>query len=351
MLNSGEHMSRKTGLKNHFIAAKLKSALTVMTAITLSTTLVIFSPSESFAQSSDAKEPAAKESTSKVKVDEVTPQGAELGETKPTQPDTDEVITNRKLRAETGAKKKYSFSASLSYSGGAVDSPFSDTRPNITSAAGTQIAPRFGGTVGGNWRLNSLNSIYASLGVGIDRPFHDGEGESFGDRTSASNPTVGYQTLYKLFGIQAVTQASTTAFTTNYYRSIDQMAGLGLTQTLVYDFGGSKFSLGSTFSVASNFFDGRNNFDQQADWNIGAFPFVEYVISDSLNFRTLIGFMADHYRNEDRALTWFPNTIYQSMGIGISVTRDLFLYPNIQFIPEDIRADRTNAAISANLNL
>ena len=312
--------------------------------------LAVFCSNIAFAQT-EKSEPAAKESTSKVKVDEVTPMGTDIGDTKPTQPDTDEVITNRKLRAETGAKKKYSFSASVSYSGGPVDDPFGDTRPNITSAAGTQIAPRLGGTVGFNYRFNNLNSIFASLGVGVDRPFHDGQGESFGDRTSASNPTVGYQTLYKLFGIQAVTQASATAFTTNYYRSIDQMAGVGATQTLVYDFGGSKFSLGTTFQVAANFFDGRNSFDQQADFNIGAFPFFEYVISNSLNFRTLVGFMADHYRTEDSYMTWNPNTIYQSMGIGISVTRDLFLYPNIQFIPEDIRVTRTNAAISANINL
>ena len=337
-MSLGTTFKRSTQL----MAASLVALLTIYTVTVM--------PSSAFADD-EKKDLAAPEATAKVKVDDVVPAGTELGETKPTRPDTDEVITNRKLRAETGAKKTYSASASLSYSGGSVSDPFGDTRPNITSAAGTQIAPRFGGTVGFNYRLNSLNSLFASIGVGVDRPFHSGQGQSFGDRTSASNPTLGYQTLYKVLGIQNVTQVSATAFTTNYYRSIDQSAGLGVTQTLVYDFGGSKFSLGTTFSVASNFFDGRNNFDQQADWNIGAFPFFEYVISDSLNFRTLVGFMADHYKQEDSASTWNPNTIYSSMGIGISVTRDLFLYPNIQFIPEDIRTSRTNAAISANLNL
>ncbi len=292
-----------------------------------------------------------KAATEKVKVDEVAPTGTDIGETKPTQPDTDEVITNRKIRAETGAKKKYSASATLSYSGGPVDSPFSDTRPNITSSAGTQIAPRIGGTVGFNYRLSSLNSIFTSVGVGVDRPFHDGQGESLRQRTSVSNPTVGFQTLYKIAGIQAVTQVSGTAFTTNYYQSIDQSSGVGFTQTLVYDFGGSKFSLGTTLSAAANFFSGTENYDQQANFNVGAFPFFEYVINESLNFRTLVGFMADHYRSEPRSSTWNPNKVYSSTGIGISLTRDLFLYPNVQFIPEDIRVSRTNAAISATFNL
>ena len=64
--------------------------------------------------------------------------------------DTDEVITNRKLRAETGAKKKYSFSSAISYNGGTIDDPLADVRPNITAGAGTQIAPRLSASLGMN---------------------------------------------------------------------------------------------------------------------------------------------------------------------------------------------------------
>jgi len=51
------------------------------------------------------------------------------------------------------------------------------------------------------------------------------------------------------------------------------------------------------------------------------------------------------------ANTWEKLKVYQSVGLGISVTRDIFLYPNIQFIPSDIRSDRTNIAMSASINI
>jgi hypothetical protein len=39
------------------------------------------------------------------------------------------------------------------------------------------------------------------------------------------------------------------------------------------------------------------------------------------------------------------------MGIGYSVTRDIYLYPNLQFAPEQISAQHTNVAINATINL
>jgi hypothetical protein len=65
----------------------------------------------------------------------------------------------------------------------------------------------------------------------------------------------------------------------------------------------------------------------------------------------LVGFGADHSRYEGDFFTWIPNKVYQSAGLGISVTRDIYLYPNVQFIPEDVRSDRTNVGVSANINL
>ena len=41
---------------------------------------------------------------------------------------------------------------------------------------------------------------------------------------------------------------------------------------------------------------------------------------------------------------------YQSMGIGMAVTRDIYLYPNVQFLPLDMRSDLTNVGMSANIS-
>lgn len=294
-----------------------------------------------------ATAPASGESATKLS--DVTPQNTDVK--KEGDVDTDEVITNRKLRAETGAKKKYSFSSTISYSGGTVNNPMADVRPNITAGIATQVAPRLSGSLGMRYRLSPLQTLGASFGVGVDKPFHGDDKKSFRERSSASNPGVSFTNMSKILGIQAVSSVSANAFTTDFLRTNGYVAGFGFSQTLVYDFGGSKTSVGVSASFSTSIFDKDGPGLMQGDYGVGAFPFFEYVFNDKLNFRTLVGFMADHSRETSDFWTWTANKVYQSAGIGISVTRDLFLYPNVQFIPEDVRADRTNVGITATLNL
>ena len=50
--------------------------------------------------------------------------------------DVDEVITNKKMRAESGSKSKWSIGTSLNYSGSTVKAPLKPSRPNIAAGAG-----------------------------------------------------------------------------------------------------------------------------------------------------------------------------------------------------------------------
>ncbi len=128
---------------------------------------------------------------------------------------------------------------------------------------------------------------------------------------------------------------------------------------MIYDFGGSKFSAGLLVGVSASTFNktkdsnGRSLLARQGDYDVGAYPFAEYVINDTLNLRTIAGMWTyEHDRSKaDQPWTFTKNKIYQSVGLGISVTRDIYLYPNVQFLPENIRADATNVAISTNINL
>ncbi|BEV68389.1 hypothetical protein Bb109J_c1809 [Bdellovibrio bacteriovorus] len=89
--------------------------------------------------------------------------------------------------------------------------------------------------------------------------------------------------------------------------------------------------------------------DSRYDYGVGLFPFAEYAFNDDYSFRTVFGyFQFAKYEEQGDLIQMEP---YQSMGVGISVTRDIYVYPNVQFTPKDIRADRTNVAVSANLNL
>jgi hypothetical protein len=265
----------------------------------------------------------------------------------------DEVITNRKLRAETGSKNLYSFSAALGYNGGTVNNPMSDVRPDISSTVFDPAQPALSGSIGGKYKISELQTLSLDVGVLIRKPFHTDATKSFRERSTVSNPSLTYQVVYQAAGIQNVTQVYGALTTDEAYRAIGDFGTIGFGQTAIYDFGGSKFSAGLAFDASYTAFD-KNEEElrsSQSDFQFGFYPFAELVLNDSLNLRTVFRpFTFRHVRAEA-----FGNVVRdvntQSFGLGISVTRDIYLYPNIQFVLEDVRAERTNVALSANINI
>lgn len=274
----------------------------------------------------------------------------------------DQLITNRKLRAETGSKSKVSVSTSFAYSGGTINDPGSRNRPNITAGANTALFSSLSGSIAGKYRLGVKDSISAGFGLSIAQPFHEGPDvkqikDSDGNevrRADIYNPYVTFTHIDRIAGLQSVSKASLTATTPDYKRQVGNLANIELSQIFIKDLGTSGASVGMLFGTGLSVFD---KFDaaseaNSSDYYVGAYPFFEYVFNDTFNFRTISGvWVYQHMRNESRALSFSKNKIYQSVGLGISVTRDIYLYPNVQFLPEDINGDLTNVAISANINL
>lgn len=291
-------------------------------------------------------------------IDSVAPNAPEK---KAGEQDADEVITNRKLRAETGSKSKYSFSTTLNYLGGTVRDPGSDVRPNIASSVFVPLQPALSGTVGGKYRISALQSISADVGLRIYRPFRTGEKKSFGERTTVANPSATYQVLYKAGGIQNVSSVSVGVTTDSVLReAVGELGGVSISQTAIYDFGGSSWSVGVAGEIGYTAYDkDKNQLDSegkalgqsQSDYSVALYPFAEVTISEKLNLRTVFRpFIFEHLRSESFGnIGRAPYT--QSVGLGISVTRDIFLYPNVQFAPLNLQSDRTNVGMSLNLNI
>lgn len=269
----------------------------------------------------------------------------------------DELITNRKLRAETGSKSKLSVSTSFNYSGATITKPGARIRPNIRGAANTVAFASLSGSVAGKYRFAKKDSVSAGVGLRMLTPFHDSLNKSKIDgveRGDVYNPYVDYTHLDKIAGIQSVTSVGVTGMTTDFSRQAGYVANVSLSETLIKDLGTSGFSVGLYSAIDGSVFDKFTDTAKamSADYSIGFYPFLEYVINDTLNLRTISGlWVYDHLRSERDNFTFAKNKIYQSVGLGISVTRDIYLYPNVQFLPEDIRSDLTNVALSANINV
>ena len=97
---------------------------------------------------------------------------------------------------------------------------------------------------------------------------------------------------------------------------------------------------------------GSEKHDSRIEYQIAFNPTVEYYISDRFSVRALFSYFRwTNLYGDDQNWRLLRNKEYNSLGVGIVATRNVYLYPNVQFLPRDIRSDYTNFAMSASMNL
>ncbi|MFV8259017.1 hypothetical protein ACNQKP_14505 [Bdellovibrio bacteriovorus] len=308
------------------------------------------------AVSAQAEEQNQNANTSTVKVSDV-----QKSEEK--KEDIDQEITNARMRSELGSKSQWSFKSSLGYNGGSLQKPFDSIRPNYRASATIESLTALSGNVGVNYRVSKGGNLSFGTGVVIMAPLEGDITKDFQDprasrkgadvkRTQVSTPYMDYSHGYRAMDMQMISSVTYSHYTeedqTDYY---NLMGNLSVSQTVLADFGDSKWQGGLSLSLDKDIAKGSFNVpgDLRYDYGVGLFPFAEYAFNDDYSFRTVFGyFQFAKYEDSGDLIQMEP---YQSVGVGISVTRDIYVYPNVQFTPKDVRADRTNVAVSANLNL
>jgi hypothetical protein len=270
----------------------------------------------------------------------------------------DNVITNRQLRASSGSLSKWSVNTFWSYSAGSINAPTNVVRPNITAAGDISALQSLYGTIGARYRLSPLDSLSLSIGLNMVSPFHGSirtndsdlrsEFDDNARKLSANDPAIKFSHLDKISGIQSVTELELSFYTAEFVRNAGFRTGTVLSQTLMYELGKTGLSLGTALEGTWNTFGGDADSAKRPKFILGFYPMLEYVINDTFNLRTVSGVWVNEFRRDGSS---FNRVIYQSVGLGISLSRDVFLYPNVQFLPGDLRADKTNLGLNANLNL
>jgi hypothetical protein len=274
--------------------------------------------------------------------------------------EADQVITNRRLRASEGSLSKWSVSTYWNYQGGSVSDPTEPERPNIVSGGNVQTLQSLSGEVGVKYRLTKLDSLTVSTGLFMTTPFHSKIDKNsklkpaFDENSRKLNvqdPFLKYSHLDSIWGIQSITTVQGKVITSNQLANRRFRSELMLSQNFMKDVGNTGFSYGAAF--IGYFYDFRDSVkaEDNTDKLIGLYPQAEYVINDTFNLRTVFGWQVYENLRGQPSDTYNKRKVYQSVGLGISVTRDIFLYPNIQFIPSNINRDITNIALAANINL
>ena len=278
--------------------------------------------------------------------------------------DIDQEITNARMRAESGSKSKFSLSSTLSYTGGSIQKPLGQRRPNLAGTPEIQVNTSANIGLDGRYRWTKNDSFTVGVDAGLYTPFQ-GDVNGAENQLNIFDPNVAYSRVGKVGALQTVFTVGASAGTSQESRNIDNLGGLVTSYNMLHSFQNG-LTVGTSAQVGYNFYEsdpgavtkggtrrpGYYGGDRRTEYALGVFPYAEYAFSDKLSARTVFGYFNwRHLYGDDNRYRLLQTYVYQSIGVGIAVTRDLYLYPNIQFLPGDVRDDFTNVALSATINM
>lgn len=275
----------------------------------------------------------------------------------------DQAITNRRFRAQNGSLSDFSLNTALTYNAGSIDRPFDAARPNIEGAANRAKVAGIVGSFRGSYRINKLNRLNVGAGLQMLAPFNDtietrdanaqAQFDENQGELDVANPFLNYTHMNNFYGVQTILAAGLTQYTAGVNTNDGYAQAISFSANTMYNFGGSPFSVGALFVYDRNLFDDNdpNLAARQMETVFGMLPQAEYVINDTFNLRTIV--RSNWYQNTRamRSDQYFSRPVTQSVGLGISVNRDIFLYPNIQFAWDNAQANNTNVGFTANINM
>ncbi|BEV68388.1 hypothetical protein Bb109J_c1808 [Bdellovibrio bacteriovorus] len=175
--------------------------------------------------------------------------------------DIDQEITNARMRSELGSKSQWSFKSSLGYNGGSLQKPFDSIRPNYRASATIESLTALSGNVGVNYRVSKGGNLSFGTGVVIMAPLEGDITKDFQDprasrkgadvkRTQVSTPYMDYSHGYRAMDMQMISSVTYSHYTeedqTDYY---NLMGNLSVSQTVLADFGDSKWQGGVSLSL------------------------------------------------------------------------------------------------------
>ena len=338
--------------------AKLTRSLCLMGLALVAGALAITGTSARADDSSTTSRSVGEGAESKANIGDVLPAGQ-----KNRMPDSekiDEMVTNNLLRAYSGSKSRWSVASAFSYNGGTILNPLSDDRPNIANTSGTLPKSFVLGQVSTKYNIDVKNSLMAGIGLRWVAPM-----SSNGQRFDSDNPYVTYQRIYRWLNVQSVLQVQLTQFTNTNLMAEGYQQLLNVDQENMYEIPGTHLTVGASTWVQGASYNKTGSLgnpsddtymqdvgDDQADYAGGLSPIVEYALNDKINLRTVVSlFSFEHMRSADGANTYRRDGVYQSVGVGFAVTRDVFLYPNVQYMMANFASDHTNVALNATINV
>ena len=275
--------------------------------------------------------------------------------------DIDDEITNARLRAVSGAKTNWSFSSNFNYAGSSILTPTSSTRPQLNSQNNADPT-NLNGQVAMKYRMTEHDSLLGGIGLQYTPAYtKPGSNSTVDQQTTASSPYVDYNRAFRAGSAQHVIDIAVSKYTLGSDTSTNLNWGVSLGDQVMFDVSKTKLEVGAAFGYAQDIYNGQavqsdkqGNVSPQADYTYSQVyfePVAEYAISDAVSLRTVYRLLVVNQDAANRTVwTTQPHTT-ESIGVGFAVTRNIYLYPNLQWNWDQIAADATTVGFTANINL
>lgn len=251
-------------------------------------------------------------------------------------------ITDAKLKADSGSLSRYSFKFNLTYSGPNLGDFSAKDQPNPDGTVGS-FQTALGGTMGVRYRLNSQSSVGLSSGVKMIHPFHGM------DRFDVNNPALTYDYATRVRGLQMRNSPGFILRTVPEFTRIGQFGYLLDTHSIVYEIGLSGFSIGA--DMAFGYFLYNRAYERKdgkaALYSLEINPVVKYRVSDKLGVVTSTNLAWWSPRAGSDRLALNRKSLTQKLGLGYSVSRDVYLNPYLTFTPQKIALSTATLNVSA----
>lgn len=278
-----------------------------------------------------------------------------------------EVLENPTLKTLSGSLKNYSLYSNYVYRGGSFSDPLGAERPNILNAEESASLASFSGNLGLKYRLTKTDNLSLQVGLYMTTPFHSEHDASTSkiqrefdnnhQQGDLDDPTLSYFKTYNIGSIQNISFFKLQYVTRGIYRDYGLRAIGAYSHAAAFKL--NKFSYLATSITYENY--QYDAVEKEVSGNlISLLPYqvrhrlrgnlsAEFYLKKNISFRVITDVFSYYRMRDDSDVK--SRGLQQTIAATYFFNRDISIAPNLRFVSEDIRADRTNIGLTLNVNL
>lgn len=266
--------------------------------------------------------------------------------------EADKRVTDLELRAAAGSMSRWSVKAELGYTGPAVNALHDYNRPNPNGSTG-DFRTFMSGALGVRYRMSEQNTLSFGTGVTWYTPLQTMTGQEVkkaqgaADDFSTSNPRVSFDHSYVVGPFQMRDNIRFQWVTDSYYMKTAQVASIGFSHNMKYVVDQTRLTLGleltPSFYVYNREWIPKDR--RTSNYFVGLYPNFSYRLLSRLDVMGSLGYSYNNLRREGSWWLWTSNLISGRMGLGWSVTPEVYINPYVNFFTQRPSLETTTVAI------